>query len=165
MSGRVSQLLVGVGSQSGDDRLGWLVARQIQRRRLASTLVRCARAPADLLDWLAGVDRLVICDACHGGGPAGSWRRFDWPTSMIDEVTFGGTHDMSLAGTLALAEQLGLLPKQTTIWGLTVAAHAPLVVSVHDNQASLKSEQDLSPGVRRALASFVAVIERDLNHA
>ncbi len=165
MTGRVLQLLVGVGSPSGDDRLGWLVARQIQRRGVANTLVRCARAPADLLDWLADVDRLVICDACHGGGLPGSWRRFDWPTSLIDEVTFGGTHDMSLAGTLALAEQLGLLPKQTTIWGLTVAARASIVVSARDNRASPTSEHDLSPGVRRVLASFVAVIERDLNHA
>ena len=165
MSGRGSHLLVGIGSPFGDDRLGWLVVGEIERRGGSDAHTRCARAPADLLDWLEGVDRLVVCDACHGGGPAGSWRRFDWPTTLLDDVAFCGTHDMSLAATLALAEQLGLLPKETTIWGLTVERNSPVVASIGDNRGDPAIESDLSPPVRSALASFVAVIERDLSHA
>lgn len=165
MSGRGSHLLVGIGSPFGDDRLGWLVVDEIERRGMSSAHTRCARAPADLLDWLEGVDRLVVCDACQGGGTTGSWRRFEWPTTSIDDVAFCGTHDMSLAATLALAEQLGSLPKQTTIWGLTVERNSPVVVSVGDNRRDSAIEWDLSPPVRSALAPFVAVIERDLNHA
>jgi len=165
MSGRGSHLLVGIGSPFGDDRLGWLVVGQIERRGLSSAHTRCARAPADLLDWLEGVDRLVVCDACLDGGPAGSCRRFDWPTTSLDDVAFCGTHDMSLVATLALAEQLGLLPKQTTIWGLSVERNFPVVVSIGDNRGDSAIERDLSPAVRSALAPFVAVIERDLNHA
>ena len=165
MSGRGSQLLVGIGSPFGEDRLGWLVVGQIERRGVASARIRCARAPADLLDWLEGVDKLVVCDACHDGGPTGSWRRFDWPTTSLDDVAFSGTHDMSLAATLALAEQLGVLPKQTTIWGLTVERNSPVVVSMGDNRGDSANASNLSPAVCRALAPFVAVIERDLNHA
>jgi hypothetical protein len=72
---------------------------------------------------------------------------------------------MSLAATLALAEQLGLLPKQTTIWGLTVERPSAVVVSVGDGRGDSAIEWELSPPVRRALAPFVAVIERDLSHA
>lgn len=165
MNGRGSHLLVGIGSPFGDDRLGWLVVGEIERRGGSNAHTRRARAPADLLDWLEGIDRLVVCDACHGGGPAGSWRRFDWPTTSLDDVAFSGTHDMSLAATLALAEQLGLLPKQTTIWGLTVERNSPVIVSVADDRGDPAIEWDLSPLVRSALVPFVAVIERDLSHA
>jgi hydrogenase maturation protease len=165
MSDRGSHLLVGIGSPFGDDRLGWLVVGEIERRGGSNAHARCARAPADLLDWLEGVDRLVVCDACHGGGPAGSWQRFEWPTTSIDDVAFCGTHDMSLPATLTLADQLGLLPKQTTIWGLTVEHNSNVVGAVGHDRGEPAIEWDLSPPVRSALAPFVAVIERDLNHA
>ncbi len=165
MSGLGSQLFVGIGSPFGEDRLGWQVAAEIEQRAVAKACIRCARAPADLLDWLAGVDRLVVCDACHDGGQAGTWRRFDWPNASINDVAFCGTHDLGLAATLALAEQLGLLPKQTTIWGMTTERDTPVIVYAGDHRRVPAVEFDLSPAVRCALVPFVAVIERDLNHA
>lgn len=152
-----SQLLVGVGSPFGDDRLGWLVTEELERRGVDNVQLRRALTPVDLLDWLASVDRLVICDACYGPTPAAQYLRFDWPDETIENVEFAGTHDMNLAATLRLAEQLRLLPKRTTIWSMAVEyRQKPPVGAVED---------PLSPELQGVFESFVAAIERDLQHA
>src|SRR5688572_26163325 len=48
----VDTLVVGIGSDHGDDRVGWLVADALQTRAPADVSVRHAKTPLDLLDWL-----------------------------------------------------------------------------------------------------------------
>jgi len=165
MSIGCDQLLVGIGSPFGDDRLGWIVAEEIRRRGLTTAQVRCARAPADLLDWLDRVERLVICDACHGDFAGGAWRRIEWPSPEVDRLAFVGTHDMSLTATLELAQQLGRLPERTTIWCMSVPQVAA-IGSVRDGLATqLVADDVLSPEVAHELPVFVEAIEQDLRHA
>jgi hydrogenase maturation protease len=113
-------LLVGIGSAHGDDRAGWLIARRIGEVMGERLSVKCARAPADLLDWLEGIDTLDICDALLGEATVGAVRRWDWPAHEIERARFSGSHDLSLASALALAEQLGRLPPKVRIWGVAV---------------------------------------------
>lgn len=106
-------LVVGLGSAHGDDQIGWRVAEDLAA---LSIPVRIARSPSELLDWLGGVERLVVCDACQNLGAPGDVLRLPWPDARLAALRSSGSHDMGLAEVLALAEQLGHLPKAVIIW-------------------------------------------------
>jgi hydrogenase maturation protease len=113
-------LLVGIGSPHGDDRVGWEVARRAGERLAGKLLVRCAAKPAELLDWLEGIESLEVCDAVADAEVAGSVRCWRWPDAEIERTVFRGSHDLSLAAVLALAERLGRLPERARIWGVAI---------------------------------------------
>ena len=116
-------LLVGIGSPHGDDRLGWEIAAQVGRRAAGAFIVRCARTPVELLDWLEGIDSLDVCDAvCNGN--AGSVDCWQWPAPQIARLPFRGSHNVGLPEVLALAEQLGALPPMVRIWGVGIKSPA-----------------------------------------
>ncbi|MEZ6057610.1 MAG: hydrogenase maturation protease [Planctomycetaceae bacterium] len=106
-------LVVGIGSPHGDDQAGWLVAREV-----TECDARLAKSPADLLDWIADFDRLIVCDACQGLGAVGTARRWDWPSDQLPNATRSGTHDLSLPQVLHLCDTLGWLPREVIIWGI-----------------------------------------------
>lgn len=110
-------LVVGIGSDFGDDRLGAIVVEQLTKE-LRSCDVRFLRAPVDLLDVLESVERLHIVDACRGTGKPGTIVRRDWPMTELASIRFGGTHDVDLLAVLKLAERFQTLPRRVTIWGI-----------------------------------------------
>lgn len=139
-------LIVGIGSSHGDDQAGWLVLDELTDLTSEKhSELRVAKSPADVLDWLGGneypIDRLVICDASHGAGQIGEIRRWDWPSADFSAVTMSSTHNLSLPNVLALAEQLGILPKQISIW----------TIEGSDRQ----STNSLSPEVVKAVPQLV----------
>lgn len=144
-------LLVGIGSPHGDDRVGWVVAGRVAELVAGSLVVRCARTPAELLDWLEGIDTLDVCDAMSGGAAVGSISWWRWPAAEIEHAPFRGSHDLSLAAVLALAERLGRLPPQVRIWGVAVEPRGAL--------------DALSPGVSAAVPAVVDRICGVLLHA
>lgn len=117
MNGTARTLIAGIGSDFGDDRLGFDVVE-----RLAGSLPNCVlkafRSPLDLLDHLSDFEVLHLVDACRGAIAPGTVLRFDWPSRTLKSVRFGGTHDFDLISTLRLAESLGLLPRRVTIWSI-----------------------------------------------
>lgn len=131
-------LIVGIGSHHGDDRFGWLVAelltKQITERDLIGQVaVRLAQSPSELLDWLDGVERLVICDAYRDAARGGTILHWNWPSEDVDRASFGGTHDLGLPEALDLVAKLGRLPKQTEIWsaaGRESEPNAPVSLQV-----------------------------------
>jgi hydrogenase maturation protease len=121
-----NELVVGIGSPHGEDQVGWLVAKRIASRVNSDRIdVRLARTPSKLIDWLPGVARLIVCDACRGIGRPGALRRWQWPALSEQGVTWSGTHDLSLPAVLALAASLGPLPPETIIWGVEIAEADP----------------------------------------
>ena len=120
MNGMDGTLIAGIGSDFGDDRLGFIVVE-----RLAGSLPGCVlktfRSPLDLLDHLSDVTVLHLIDACRDGDAPGTILRFDWPGARFKSVRFGGTHDFDLISTLRLAESLRLLPSKVTIWSIASA--------------------------------------------
>ncbi len=144
-------LLVGIGSPRGDDSVGWEIARQVADRAGDSLLVRCARTPAELLDWLDGIDTLDVCDALVSEATVGSIYCWQWPAPEIERAPFGGSHDLSLVAVLVLAESLGRLPPRVRIWGVGI-----------DPAGSLES---LSPVAAAAVPSIVDRICGVLLHA
>jgi hydrogenase maturation protease len=112
-------LVVGVGSDHGDDQLGWLLADWLKDCAPPGVCVRKARTPLQLLDWLTGVSCLVVVDACRGSGQPGDIQRFTWPDVPAWGRAFAGTHDLGLLEALRLAETLGSLPARVVVWGVT----------------------------------------------
>ncbi len=155
-----STLIVGVGSDHGDDQVGWLVARELANRCLPGCEVRHARTPSSLLSWLDDRDRLILCDACRGTGSPGTIQRWLWPAVGLQQAGWLGTHDLSLPGVLSLAAQFGWLPRTTVIWGIEVALPVPgtdvsslMVQSANTVAGRIEAEMAaLCPGVA-AMAS------------
>lgn len=112
-------LVFALGSAHGDDQLGWLVAE-----RLAETLaddrvlIRAASSPDRLLDFLDGVVRLIVCDACQNIGARGDIHIWRWPDAPLRMLHGSSSHDLDLATVLALAEQLHRLPRNVMIVGV-----------------------------------------------
>ena len=120
-------LVVGIGSPHGDDQAGWLVVdRLLNRWRGTSIDVRKASSPMQLLNWLDGKEKLIVCDACRGPGSPGEVSRYDWPDHALMEVTWSGTHDLPLPAVLELGQRLGKLPPSVVIWCLGAATGRPL---------------------------------------
>lgn len=150
-AGRI--LMVGLGSPHGDDQLGWLVAAQLQQRLRESAgttvdvvEVRRAAVPLDLLDWLEQVRQLHVCDACQrtdgtldrvpprepvvhrlpwSHGVADQPQPTALSTTVLSRLRCQGTHDFGLVQTLQLAERVGRLPSQVTVWAVEGQAFAP----------------------------------------
>jgi hydrogenase maturation protease len=143
-------LLVGVGSSFGDDQAGWRAAKGVADRvNRNSVQVRLARSPAELLNWIDGFERLVVCDACRGSGPAGEIRRYEWPTKDLADLRWSGTHDLPLPVVLALAQQLDRLPNQVVIW----------VVEGHPHGTVGTVSRELAEAIPRLINEML----RDLN--
>jgi hydrogenase maturation protease len=123
---RASTLFVGFGSSHGDDRVGWMVADALAPRLSPRAIVRHAAAPIDLLDWLDGIDRLALCDACRGIGPVGTWRRWAAPLKQIPAMMARHSHDLGVVAALELAARLGQLPRDIWLWGVEVGPTEPV---------------------------------------
>jgi hydrogenase maturation protease len=156
MTTRGSTLLVGLGSPYGDDQIGWRVAEAIEEKHLPGLRVCRASSPLDLLGWLENVDRLVVCDACQGGGQVGSWHRWCWPSDEIAPLKFRGSHDLGLSAALDLAERLGQLPRQVTIWAVEGKSAA---------SGAAVPEMTMSAEVEQALPQIIGLIQNELSHA
>ncbi|HEX5103157.1 MAG TPA: hydrogenase maturation protease [Pirellulaceae bacterium] len=112
--------IVGLGSTHGDDQFGWLaadrLALEIELHHIADVTVRRATAPAQLLDWLTGIDQLLLIDACRQPGRCGELQQLNWPAPEVEELTGSGSHSFSVWQTLTLASELGTLPPTCRIW-------------------------------------------------
>lgn len=120
MNGEERTLIIGIGSDFGDDRLGPIVVERMAER-LPTCKVRRLRSPLDLFDCLADVNRLDVVDACRGAGLPGTIIRRDWPAVDLTSVRFSGTHDFGLLDALRLADRLQQLPQRVTIWSIEAA--------------------------------------------
>ncbi|MCE9607021.1 MAG: hydrogenase maturation protease [Planctomycetia bacterium] len=144
-------LIAGIGSDFGDDRLGFVVVK-----RLEGSLPRCVlkafRSPLDVLDHLNEFAALHLIDAYRGADAPGTIVRFDWPSAVLQTVRFSGTHDFDLISTLRLAESLRLLPSRATIWSIASAEPDS------DRQPTL----ELSPAVAVATERLAELIRSEI---
>lgn len=117
-------LFAGIGSPHGDDQIGWLVADQLRDVARKGVEIKQASTPSHLLDWLNGVDQLVICDAYLArtdGGQAEKdavLHRWEWPALQVASLRSAGSHAFGLPQVLELARQLGKLPLTVVVFGV-----------------------------------------------
>lgn len=144
-------LFVGIGSDHGGDRAGWLVADELAQSATSEAIIRRAKSPIDVLDWFDGVRWLGLCDACCGAGPIGTWYRWTWPTLDVPFIRPSGTHAYGLIDTLKLASRLGSLPETVQLWGVEIASDRP--------------ENPVTADVRSAIREVANDVARHLHSA
>ena len=158
--------IVGVGSLCGDDAIGLVIAREIEKRLqssdqqvprpeyLANLRIDFATSPVRLLDLMPDAETLVIFDAwLTDREPIGTTRKWVWPNIDIENTRFTGSHDFSLSDALLLAEHLGVLPRHVLIRGIAVAPESINTHRIHqpaadsssaENQPEADMQQDIS---------------------
>jgi len=88
-------------------RLAAFLRRQLGRASGVSWLEECSAGGLEILDRVAGHDRLVLLDSIRAGGEPGSWYRFDG-RSLRETMNLRNVHDTNLATALELGRRLGL---------------------------------------------------------
>lgn len=118
-------VVVGVGSPFGDDQAGWRLVEVLQRQPHLPAWLKTISEATQLIDELEGCRRLIIVDACHSGGRAGTVTRLHWPDPRIAERHSQSTHGVGVCDALRLAERLGRLPPVVEIFGIEVGDCEP----------------------------------------
>jgi len=116
--------IVGIGSDSGDDRLGWLALAALRDVPMpADTELHCIAAPAtELLPLLMGARRVILVDAVASDARPGSLVRCH-PGDLDRAAGEVSSHGLSVDTALDLAAALGERPEVLLI-GLAVNAGA-----------------------------------------
>ncbi|MFH1775750.1 MAG: hydrogenase maturation protease [Chloroflexota bacterium] len=115
-------LLIGLGNPIlGDDGVGIYVVRAVRERYHGGDLsiVEASLAGLDMLDMLAGYDRVIVVDAIQTtAGKAG--QIFRLAPADFDAVQHSGSpHDIDFTTALKLGEKLGMsLPREIVIFGI-----------------------------------------------
>lgn len=119
----MATIVFGIGQpERGDDGAGWLVADLVANHSMPD--VEVAHVSADpsslLLDprWDTA-QTVVLVDAVVTGAEPGTVHHWDAQDLVgTVSVTSGGSHDLGVATTLALATALGRLPCDLTVVGI-----------------------------------------------
>jgi hydrogenase maturation protease len=146
-------LILGVGNPlMGDDGAGIEAVRLLAEAPLPGNItVKEAGTPGwGLVEWIKDWPSVVIVDAVQMGLKPGEWQCFDAGDFRFtsSEGVFS-LHDSDLAGGLALAEALDLLPPQLSFYGI--------------EPESTNLGMMLSPAVKAGLPGLVTSILH--NHA
>lgn len=117
--------IVGLGSDQGDDAVGWSVVKAVNRKLQNPAIQgRCVATGAALLELLDGQGTLVVVDAVCSGGVPGTLHRLTWPIDRLERMRHWSTHGLGLAEALPLAQTLGLLPPRVEVWGVEIDSSA-----------------------------------------
>jgi hydrogenase maturation protease len=122
----VRTLLLGMGNPIlSDDAVGIRLAEGLGRRlRPRPDLVvreECCTGGLELLDVVAGFDRLIVLDAIKTtDGRPGDWYRFDG-TALRETMHLNNVHDANFATAMELGRRIGVrLPDDEDIHVLAV---------------------------------------------
>jgi hydrogenase maturation protease len=122
-------LVVGLGRpDSGDDGIGPVVTRAVERLGLPGVRVVEHEDPTLLIDLWAEHDPVVVVDAVNSGGVPGTVHRLRVGAgeetllpSGWQATGRGGTHAFGLGTAVELARALGRLPEHLLVVGVEAA--------------------------------------------
>ena len=152
-AGRGRTLIAALGNPlRGDDGLGAALLEELRRRGLErrARLLDLGAGGVDLLLELEGVGVLVLLDAIASDEAPGTLCLLEGEEIFrYAEARGAGSHQPSLASTLRLARQLGLLPSRIAVVGVAASR--------------FDFGEALSPAVARALPQAARLVERILS--
>lgn len=119
--------IIGIGSPFGADQLGWQIIEQLEQRQLPLLsnevqLQACDRPGTLLLEYFNKADTAIVIDAIEGG-VADNIRLVN-KTQLMDAHKLQSSHQLGVAETIALGEQLDLLPDNLFLIGIETGATA-----------------------------------------
>jgi hydrogenase maturation protease len=118
-------VVIGLGSPFGDDQAGWQLIDMLQRRPQVPARLKKVNEATQLVDELAGCNKLIIVDACRGVCQVGAVTWLRWPDPRIARRHSQSTHGVGVCDALLLAERLGRLPAEVEIYGIEAAECEP----------------------------------------
>ncbi len=131
-----------VGSASGADRLGLVVAQRLREREAmepgapALEIVTTGEPGPELAELAAGCDSLIVVDAVRGGERGAVVR---WPLAAVRDdahpMTVTSTHGFGVAEGVALMGALGRMPRRAWLVGLAIGEGAD---ATHASDAELE---------------------------
>jgi hydrogenase maturation protease len=143
----VPTLVVGVGTERGDDAAGLLVVRRLHAAGHPAAAVELAGDLTRLMDLWRPDDRVAVVDAIRSGAAAGTVHVLDAATRPLPTgVSPGSTHGIGLDTAIELARGLGRLPARLVVYGIEGSRWA--------------EEQPLSAEVSAAVDRVVATLSR-----
>jgi len=111
-------MVIGIGSDHGDDRAGWMVTDLLRRRCPETVTYRNVSTPIDMIQWLEAADRIHVVDTATA--LKASVLRFncglEHHRSRIAELPPSGTHGLGLNRVLKLAESLDRRTDHVNLW-------------------------------------------------
>ena len=112
--------IIGVGSPLGDDQAGWLVIKHLQNQVPEHVKLLTLDQPgATLINWMSGVDHLILVDALHCEHCHEPFRKLD-VEAFDDSQRMLSSHGLDLGQTLQLAASLNYLPEVVDIYGVVI---------------------------------------------
>lgn len=115
--------LVAVGSIYHDDAIAWQVLDRLNAflGEAAEKIkpLYCHNPAAELLAELQSSDRVLIVDALLSEHAGGQLIRLQ-PQDLLQAPAHLSSHQVSVAGVIQLAKNLGRLPEQLWIYGITI---------------------------------------------
>ena len=112
-------LVVGVGTERGDDAAGLLVARGLRAAGMQARLAELGGDLTGLLELWRPDDRVAVVDAVRTGAAPGSVHILDVTTRPLPaSIATASTHAISLADAVELARALDRLPARIIIYGI-----------------------------------------------
>src|SRR6516225_3687071 len=144
-------LIIGLGNDyRGDDAVGRVLARRL--KAIEGDDVRVVEESgegASLIEAWQGADFVILIDAVHSGGAAGTIHRFDAATQPVPGSFFHySTHAFSVAEAVELARALNQLPPRLVIYGI--------------EGKNFDSRVGLSPEVKMAAEELFRMVKEDL---
>jgi hydrogenase maturation protease len=115
-------LILGIGHWlMGDDSLGPLVIKRLQKMKLPSEVELAEIGPAaiDALPLLENREKVIIVDALKADEPAGTILRIPAEEVLASDKNKLSLHQMNIADVLKLAAQLGY-KSETVIIGMVI---------------------------------------------
>ena len=105
--------VVGIGSEQGNDAVGWRVVEELAALLPTSALAVTLTDPLQLMPLLGEYARVWIVDACRSEQRVGTISRFAWPDERMDRRGALSGHGVGVAEILELAETLEAIPRET----------------------------------------------------
>jgi len=147
--------IIGVGSPTGDDQVGWRVIdalrqgqkSQGQKSQLAARndsyeieLVTLDRPGTQLIQYLQDTDMAILIDAIKCRNAPGTIHRFD-DISQLDPDDLVSSHGLGVATALQLMRALNQLPPKLVLFGIEIdTAYCGITLSTAVSQAEHRME-------------------------
>ncbi|MDH5376860.1 MAG: hydrogenase maturation protease [Gammaproteobacteria bacterium] len=117
-------LILGIGSDHGDDSLGWEALRRLRKKIGNGQEIEFVECDASILNCNEKISqsaKLVLIDAIANNGEAGEIYRFDLHSELSAHTRIKGSmssHGLNVLDSVRVLIVLGLLPKESTLWGI-----------------------------------------------
>jgi hydrogenase maturation protease len=150
-------LLLGMGNPIlCDDGVGIRLAHELTRRLPPTAGLdvegQCTVGGLNLLDLVAGFDRLIVLDSIKtSGGRVGDWYRFDGP-ALRETMNLSNVHDANFATAMELGRRMGM----------HVPAEADIHVFAVEVKENLRFGERLSPELEEALPELLKEMQAEI---